>query len=312
MQNIFTNFIDNIEKYNLHKNIDEELIADDKTNITHKIFYGPKGVGKYSHSLKYISQFSKSKLKYAKRIQISYKSKEIFMLKISDIHYEIDMSMLGCNPKSVLICLYEHIVDIISSNINKYGIIICKNFENTNNEVLEIFYNYMNKNNNIKFILLTSELSFIPNEIINCCDLYNFKRPTKQQYNKIINSNKLSKNDNIENIINIKDLQISNFNINNITKKLCDKIIDKIINYSNINLLDLRNDIYDILTYDLNVYDCLWYIVDNLYKKNKFNYDQLHELNKKIYDFSKLYNNNYRPIFHIERIILYITLLLNK
>lgn len=306
LESSFKEYINEVKSHNLHS-----YINNDKEKIENTIFYGPSGIGKYSQALKYISNFSESSLKYEKRIHIEYKPKENYPIKISDIHYEIDMSMLGCNPKTIFVSLYQHIKDIIFAKEKKIGIILCKNFANINNEALEILYSYMNRNNtNIKFIIITNQISFIPNEIINFCNIIKMSRPTKTEYGKIIKPYKLTKKTHLDMITNIKDLKVGNKILINPNKKICDKIINKIIEYKKIKLLDLRNDLYDILIYNLDIYEAIWYIITELYNKKKIEYEQLSDLNKKVYEFSKLYNNNYRPIVHLEKITLYISTLI--
>ena len=102
-------------------------------------------------------------------------SKNEHILKISDIHYEIDLENLTCNSKILFNDIYNNIIDVIQSSKLKIGIILCKNFHKINNEILEIFYSYMQKNliSNIilKFILITEHLSFIPNNIQDICKI---------------------------------------------------------------------------------------------------------------------------------------------
>ena len=89
-------------------------------------------------------------------------NKTLYYFKISDIHYEIDMSLLGCNSKLLWHEIYNQIIDSILSKNNKSGIILCKYFHEIHSELLEIFYSYMqslyNSSINLKFILITQEL----------------------------------------------------------------------------------------------------------------------------------------------------------
>jgi hypothetical protein len=77
--------------------------------------------------LKSIKKYSPSELKYEKKISIVF-NKINFFFKLSDIHYEIDMSLLGCNSKLLWHEIYLQIIDIISAKVDKSGIIVCKNF----------------------------------------------------------------------------------------------------------------------------------------------------------------------------------------
>ena len=89
-----------------------EKIAD----LPNLIFYGPEGVGKYTQSLASICKYSKSKLNYEKKICITY-NKQSYYIKISDIHFEIDMELLGCNTKIIWNEMYNNIVDIVLSKL---------------------------------------------------------------------------------------------------------------------------------------------------------------------------------------------------
>ena len=202
----------------------------------------------------------------------------------------------------------------------KEGIILCKNFNEIHNELLEIFYSYMQRQYNfgitIKFIIITSDISFLPDSIINCCEKIVLSRPAKSIYNKTLKIS-LDKDSNINKINNIKDIKkYSLFEKNNITENnlimqvphyiICDEIINYIVNYSEIKFLQLREYLYDICIFDLNIYNCILYILKELINKNLLTSLKLNNILIKFYEFNKLYNNNYRPIYHLERIILYI------
>ena len=87
-------------------------------SLKNLIYYGPSGVGKYTQMLKLLKKYSPSELKYEKKITVVY-NKEQFFFKISDIHYEVDMSLLGCNSKLLWHDIYQQIVDSISAKPNK-------------------------------------------------------------------------------------------------------------------------------------------------------------------------------------------------
>ena len=139
--------------------------------------------------------------------------KQTYEYHISEIHYEIDMSLLGCNSKLLWHEIYQQIIDIISAKTDKSGIIVCKYFHDIHSELLENFYSYMQKNNaicvDIKFILITEELSFIPDNILNCSEIININRATKTAYAKSTKF-KLQTKLKTENITNIKFLHLYN------------------------------------------------------------------------------------------------------
>ena len=273
------------------------------------IFYGPSGVGKYSQMLYAIKKYSHSELKYEKKLSLVF-NKEVYFFKISDIHYEIDMSLLGCNSKLLWHEIYQQIVDIISAKSEKSGIIICKDFQNIHSELLENFYSYMQDNNisniNIKFILLTEELSFIPDSILNCCEIINIPRPSKNSYAKCIKT-KMSNDIKLEDITNIKNLHINVNELMHPYKIICDKIIKEMINVSNLKFLKFRDYLYDIFIYNLDITDCIWYILSSLIEQKYINRNEISKILIKTYVFLKYYNNNYRPIYHLESYLFYLT-----
>lgn len=306
----FEEYINENNRTNLHPKLSKIYEKFPKTlkELKNLIFYGPSGVGKYTQTLSSIKKYSPSDLKYEKKISVTY-NKQPFFFKISDIHYEIDMSLLGCNSKLLWHEIYQQIVDIISAKTEKQGIIVCKYFHDIHSELLDNFYSYMQQNNfasvDIKFILITEELSFIPDNILNCCEIVNIARPTKTMYTKCLKEkipNKLK----LENITNIKILHNYNQELMVQYKIITNKIIENIINYKNIHFLKFRDILYDIFIYNLDVSDCIWYILSTLIEQNKINKQQLTDIMKKTYCFFQYYNNNYRPIYHLENYLYFI------
>jgi hypothetical protein len=299
--------------------IKTEYIENDFSKLDNIILYGPPGIGKYSQSLMLIKNFSASKLKYEKKIELTF-NKNVYYIKISDIHYEIDMSNLGCNAKLLWYEIYNKIIDIISLKNEKNGIILCKYFHEIHNELLENFYSYMqilyNTDIQIKFILITEHISFIPDNIINYCKHIKLKRPVRTSYNKCFKTN-FTINDDISLILNIKDIKDKKnkkdiLGIFEQYKSICDNIIENILNIDTIKFINLREKLYEICIYNHNIYNCILYILKSLIEKEKIDKKKLNNILIETYNFFKLYNNNYRPIYHLERYILYITATVNE
>lgn len=306
----FEEYINENNVLDLHPNLNKiyNKFPSKLSDLKNLIFYGISGVGKYTQMLKSIKKYSPSELKYEKKISLTY-NKQQYFFKISDIHYEIDMSLLGCNSKLLWHEIYQHLIDIISAKTDKSGIIVCKYFHEIHNELLENFYSYMQKNPfisiDLKFILITEELSFIPDNIINCCEIINLGRPTKSAYMKC-SKNKLPSTFKIKNITNIKGLQLYNEDLMLQYKIICDKIIHNIISINNVNNIDFlkfRDVLYDIFIYNLDITDCIWYILSILIEKKVLQKEHLSKILIKTYCFFQYYNNNYRPIYHVENYI---------
>ena len=253
---------------------------------------------------------------------------------------------MTCNPKNLFNNIYNSIIDNVELNKNKFGYILCKNFHNINEELLDIFYSYMqkiiNSNIKIKFILITCHLSFIPYNIINKCKTLYFSKLSKSNILKLCNTknkkfiNNLSNNDckalinNVSNLVIYKNqIFTCNYERNIILHK---NISDNVLNHllcKKLDFYNLRNDLYNILIYNLNINDCIIYILKKIIKNlennqennlennlenneenNNINKGKINKFLSSIYfktcEFYKNYNNNYRPIFHLESYFIFL------
>ena len=357
----FEDYCKSVEKYHGHSDIVHSLDASE--NI---IVYGSSGVGKYSQVLSMLKPYSPSQLKHDKKIKAST-DKQSYTYRISDIHYEVDMSLLGCNSKIIWHEIYSQIVDIITIKPDKIGFIVCKNFHAIHNELLDIFYSYMQKHCygydgksreiQIRFILITEHVSFLPNDILNHCRIIGIGRPSKTYMIEYANSNKSKKVDHILQDIDGKDImnmkEIYSFSLIENTSELpndhfntvCDIIIQEMVvlcsgsslrtdpsdSYvpcgiqersgrtlfgkisNNIpendvgvcrNIAHFRDCLYDILIYNLDGTECIWYIFQH-FVSNRYICDKT-KMDKFLCKLSvilKQYGNNYRSIFHLENAI---------
>jgi hypothetical protein len=373
----FEEYVKSVEEYNLHP---EMIPIYDKfpgtlANMGNIIFYGPTGTGKYSQVLSLLKKYSPSDLKYDKKIFIQT-DKLDYTYRISDIHYEIDMALLGCNSKIVWHEIFFQIIDIVSVKPDKTGVIVCKNFHSIHGELLETFYSYIQQYNYpysniyIIFVLITEHISFLPDKILNCCQILHIERPSIEQYKNVFSrqqpyvkekSKKLREHSllfsNIENkqiktieydeffeketfqqkianlkpntqktektinllktineecIINIKE--IHSFSLIETAKEIpkdifniiCDQIIKEIENPDKIVFTYFRDVLYDILIYNLDVTECIWYILSYFIHEGKIKESDSSDLLSKTYIFLKYFNNNYRPIYHLESIFFYL------
>ena len=306
-------------------------------NFINYIFYGPPCSYKYKNALKLLQNFSPSNLKYEKKLHINLTKTE-FYIKISDIHYEIDVENFIYNSKSVWNEIYNIIYNSIASSPIKRGYIVFRNFDKINYDLLDLLYNYMQKELfstlNIKYIIITECVSFIPIKIINICKIINFAKLSKKNIYSICNkNNKLyfkklnntvkdtnlitcSKVDTIYNKVNnpniFTHLDISN-NIKYIEQHsaICDTYINIITN-NNYNITNIRTLLYDILINHLNSHECFFYIIQSLIVNKLIISNKISDLIFNSIFFLKNYNNNYRPIFHLESFTLYLIELINE
>jgi len=306
----FEEYTQAVEQVNLHPKL-EKVFEQFPTHIDqlgNLIYYGPSGVGKYSQMLKSIKKYSPTSLKYEKKLTVMY-DKTPYYFKISDVHYEIDMSLLGCNSKLLWHDIYQQIVDILSAKSEKTGIIVCKEFHHIHSELLDSFYSYMQDNNSsavkIKFILLTESVSFIPESILNCCQIIHLQRPTKALYTKCSKTKPMT-NLKVETINNIKDLHLASSLLATPHKIICDKIIKDMISVEDLRFLKFRDYLYDIFIYNLDIAVCINYILTTLLVQHPLSIDKITQIYIRTYRFLKYYNNNYRPIYHLESYLYYL------
>ena len=428
----YEEYIQSLNNCNIHTELEPifKNLPDKISELGNLIIYGPSGVGKYTQTLHMIKKYSPSNLKYDKKIKVDT-DKNSYIYRISDIHYEIDMALLGCNSKIIWHEVFLQIVDIISVKNDKKGIILCKNFHMIHTELLEIFYSYIQQYNHhhstiqIRFIISTEHVSFLPNNILQCCKIISIMRPSREDYINIGNDSVIrpsllgncssspsvimeSKNTlrdgtkrsgvpdplsegfveplenrrfsdqallakqnldsfsrirkadsennetklrieernnltftqrisklkidgenkikidkilselNSENIINIKELKSFSLFENDVDipddifNIICNNIIQELTYPNKIIFTNFRDTIYDILIYNLDFTECLWYILNHFIKNGSLSSNKISNILKKTHLFLKYYNNNYRPIYHLESIFFYIIIQLHN
>ena len=304
-------------------------------NLKNLIFYGPSGVGKYTQMLSCIQKYSPSELKYEKRLTVHF-NKEQYLIKMSDIHFEIDMSLLGCNAKLLWNEIYSQIIDVIisSSSHNQVGIIVCTHFHKINSELLDNFYSYMQGINStrLKYILISEHVGFIPDNIMHNCKIIHVPKPTASNYNKCSNASHTSvaspatpatTNKNIILPQTTDSYSSLHFTIPitppTMTKtikceqqrecelancfpheSLCNVILDNLKNPDNLKFLAFRDILYDILIYNYDVGECMWYILNDLINCGLLQINDLSDILIETYTSLQYFNNNYRPIYHLE------------
>jgi hypothetical protein len=320
-----THYQEYINKYrecNFHPELTNTInnIPHNLSDMCNQIIYGPIGCGKYTQCLAILEKFSPSRLKYDKKITVQT-DKQKYVYHISDIHYEIDMSLLGCNSKIIWHEIFLQIVDIVSVCNSKQGIIVCKNFHLIHTELLDIFYSYLQQYNHphvsikIKFIIITDNISFIPNNILTSCNIISVGRPRKEDVilgiNHTQNTTTILDTININHITNLKEvysfdktesidkLPVDIFNV------ICDNIIADMVNHTKKSTANFRDTIYDILVYNLDVHECIWYILSHFIYTGELSNSDITDMIAKTFIFFKNYNNNYRPIYHLESILFY-------
>jgi hypothetical protein len=272
-------------------------------NLKNLIFYGPSGVGKYTQMLSCIQKYSPSELKYEKRLTVNF-NKEQYLIKMSDIHFEIDMSLLGCNAKLLWNEIYTQIIDVIvsSSSHNQVGIIVCTQFHKINSELLDNFYSYMQGINStrLKYILISEHVGFIPDNIMHNCKIIHVPKPTASNYNKCASIAAVALAAYDKNIILPVKTTTANTKDFFPHESLCNAILVHLKDPDSLKFLSFRDVLYDILIYNYDIGECMWYILNNLVNCGLLQVENLSDILIDTYTSLQYFNNNYRPIYHLE------------
>ena len=173
---------------------------------------------------------------------------------------------------------------------------------------------------------MTEHLSFIPNHIQQSSRIINVRKPTKSECLNVIKSTKtnmllgsihcsnINMIDNVDTnkIDNLKQLKsISNvigYKIQADTNaSICDKLIEQMKDHENLSFSELRENIYKLLTYNVDITQSIWYIITHFIEREYIPNDNINYIMDRTYISLKYFNNNYRPIYHIESMLLYIT-----
>lgn len=285
------------------------------------IYYGPSGSGKYSQALYSIQSCSPTKLKYEKKMTLQTEKGE-YTFRFSDIHYEIDMSLLGCNSKIIWDTFFQQVVEIISVKPDKRGIIVCTNFHCIHTELLDSFSSYykqffkrndqpFNRNDIcIRYIILTEHLSFIPSLILNSSSIISIPKRKNisldlinefEQFPLVAQQKKTD-------IVKRSTQKNGQTNPVDLFHKVCFPIFECVRNTRNgsstLNLFQFRDLLYDINIYQIDTLECLWFVLFSLVETGEIEQETVSKYYAEIAFFLKYYNNNYRSIYHFENIFL--------
>lgn len=206
---------------------------------------------------------------------------------------------------------------------------------------------------NLKFVILSEHVSFIPDNILHRCKMIPFKRPTATMYNKCLFSStstsstgtgsgiaakkgskpgsvaaaaaspstthqpasptdiiketpiRLTSKFPLETITNIKALKSNMMELTEPHENICNCIVE-IIHSPEVQLKydALRERLYDLLTYDINIQECVWFILRRLIINGSLLPEMMDDIMIHIYTFFQYFNNNYRPIYHLENFVL--------
>ena len=102
----------------------------------------------------------------------------------------------------------------------------------------------------------------------------------------------------------LKNLHSNIKQLSNSQEILSNKIITKLVQYKELNFMLLRDDLYNLFIYQLDINKCILHILKHFILTKQLNRENIVYIFNKIVPFLKYFNNNYRPIYHLESFIL--------
>jgi hypothetical protein len=109
-------------------------------------------------------------------------------------------------------------------------------------------------------------------------------------------------------IKNIKELYfVKNWELytsNRLLELVSTPICHELINVNDFSFIRFRELLYDILVYNVEVSDSLWIVFGKLLDSIRVSDTHIQTWLSHTFIFFKYYNNNYRPIFHLEYMFL--------
>tara|TARA_B110000114_G_scaffold42707_1_gene45067 strand:+ start:599 stop:1390 length:792 start_codon:yes stop_codon:yes gene_type:complete len=243
----------------------------------HLILYGNNNIDNYCYALNILKKKSKTELKYSRRIAIRYNANDM-LFNISDIHIEVDFHLLGVSEYNIFLELFTHVKENIAINKKEFYI-VCLNFHNIKPELLSIFYTFLDEEC-VQFIFLTSKISFVCDKIL------------QRTVIKKVNGSPPIIPPNIEQNVLELALFISQDN-----KK---------------PFFYLRELLYKFLVLNLDIHDCFQKLIVILIEKEYITFLEINKVLKEYSNFISKYNNNYRPIYHLESYIVFLINLKNS
>jgi hypothetical protein len=119
----------------------------------------------------------------------------------------------------------------------------------------------------------------------------------------------------MKDVLNIKELN-SFSKLDNVPDDIfnviCDVVIEQMLAPEKLVHATFRDALYDILIYNLDVVECMWYILSYFVENNHLRGQDISDVLTRMYNFLKYFNNNYRPIYHLESIAHYMIIKIFK
>lgn len=258
------------------------------------IISGPAGSGKYTVALVIVSGFSPSGMRYEKKLSISSggcASQDAPSLPMSDIHFEVDMALPCFGTRASWISVHNAIVSAVEIRKKKEAIVLCKNFNQAEHDLRRIFASFMTAHTgpvHLRYLILTEHLSMLSPDIRRLCGRVPIGKPG---------------------ITRSRELRGEQMNMPNVEHESAKGAIRAVVHNKNpATLFNLREALYAGLIRNMNVSEWAWYIFREwscAHDKAPSPDEELIALGE-LMAFHKHHLSSYRPVFHLERLVLFL------
>ena len=82
-----------------------------------------------------------------------------------------------------------------------------------------------------------------------------------------------------------------------------DKLYEMINNPNDLKFIQFRDVIYDIFIYDTDIGNVILLVLKKIFSNHSLSSDMISAIYLDTFSFLQFYNNNYRPIYHIEKFV---------
>ena len=294
-----------LDDYKIHLNLIPKLQTLCKTDISNILVYGPKGSGKLTLVKSLLNTYYNTHIIETNKL-VKINNKEL-SFKSCKYYFEIILDSYYNKKKFEELLLYLCDSNDINSN---FKLIIIKNIEFINSESFRIIKYFIEKKyNNIRFILITSNISNINNFFKGFFLLFRVPYPNKNELFNYVSTIYNIKSSKLKNIINETRNLTSLFlqlEINTLNNYICpyktysNKFV-KLLESKNIdNIIKIRELLYTIMSKNYDLKLICHTILNTFLTKNSDKRQELIELFTN-YDNT---NKSFKNIIHIESLLI--------
>lgn len=248
----------------------------------------------YETILYLLKSISPNKMKYKKTLSLQLNKKINCELLLSDVHIEVRLSKFKFQ-RNALHNLYDELYSFLLQKDKHFYVLLW--VDDTNDELLKQLQHWLT---NFNIIMITNYSSFLKQHYNNKCYVINIHNEnTEDDVNIFTKTNYIQ----ITNTINEKYKN---------TKLLNQELYKVLINIENSDNSTLREICYNIINYDININDIVYFILSKIDTKIINHPNIFINIINYLDEYLSNYETQSRPIFHIEKLLYNIGYAINN